>query len=412
VVSPRSRQRENPPSPPDKGHPNADVVVVSYFNAKDVTGGAERIAWTEAELLAATHKVLFVSTSAPTGEARFAQYQLAAWTRRLYQPTTEARRNPLLLGLFHLLSLFNPAAFVQALWLFRRVKPATVHTHNLVALSPAMWLAARLAGARAIHTHHDLWALCEYATMTDSSGRPCNEAQPVCRLCRALRPPKRAQLRLVSTEIFPSRWLRDRLGRRGEIIPSFATTYHSQVSEPVSSGSTVAYVGLLAPHKLGALLDAFEALPATAGPPIRLVIAGSGPMSEAVTSAAEVNPCVEYLGPLDADARDRMLAQAALLVIPSTCTEGSPLVFFEALAAGLPVVGSDVGGITELQRFGNVVLVPPGDASRLAQTLVQLVGDGEWMGRLQEAARRHRSEASPARYRDAIRDVFGPVRRD
>lgn len=385
-------------------------MVVSYFNPRDQTGGAERIAWAEAELLALTHKVVFVTSSTPVEGVPFLQAQLAGWTRRLYQAPSPRRRNPLRLALFHLLSLFNPLAFAEALWLFIRIRPAVVHTHNLLAISPAVWLAARITGARTVHTHHDLWLLCEYAMMTDPSGRPCNEAQPICHACKALRKPKEIQLGLVSEEVFPSLWLRDRLGREGEIVPSFATTYQSHTDEPTrSASSTIAYVGGLTSHKLGALLQGFELLLADQYPNLRLAIAGSGPRASEVESAAEEDPRINYLGTLDPAARDRLLEEAAVLVIPSACPEGSPLVFFEALAAGLPVVASDIGGISELQRFGNVLLVRPGDAEALKDALETLLLDDAVMTRLRSAARRHRADASPARYAREISDVLERV---
>ena len=95
----------------------------------------------------------------------------------------------------------------------------------------------------------------------------------------------------------------------------------------------IVYVGALTPHKLGSLLEAFEL--ASVRMPMRLAIAGSGPLAAKVEAAADANSELEYLGQLD-EARDRLLRRATALVIPSTCEESSPLVFFEGLAAGLP----------------------------------------------------------------------------
>jgi glycosyltransferase involved in cell wall biosynthesis len=376
-----------------------DLVVVSYFNPRDVLGGAEQIAWAEAELLSTSRKVAFVSSSVPVADVAFPQYRIAAWTRRLYQPLGTRRRNPVLLCLFHLLSLFNPVVLVDALLLFRRLRPSVVHTHNLFAISPALWLAARISGARVVHTHHDLWLLCERATMTDTSGRPCGEAQLTCVGCKALRPVKKAQLPLVTVEVFPSEWLRDRLGRAGEIVRNFSTTYHHR-----SDGSrarthpTLVYVGALVPHKLGVLLEAFEQASREAGPEMRLAVVGAGPLAEKVISASAANPRIEYLGRLEPEERDLLLEEAAAVVIPSACTEGSPLVFFEALAAGIPVIASDIGGISELEVFGNVVLVPPGDATALAGALMTLLTDSGLAGRLRAHAEENHMNASPQRF--------------
>jgi glycosyltransferase involved in cell wall biosynthesis len=394
------------PGRPERASPQVDLAIVCYFNPADVLGGAERIAWAEAELLSSSRRVVFLSASPPVVSSPVTQLRVGGWTRSLYQPLG-TRRNPFKLAVFHLLSLFNPVVFVESLRLLRRLRPAVVHTHNVVALSPAIWLSARLSGAKVIHTHHDLWLRCERATMTDAEGRPCNDSQRTCRLCRAMRPAKTVQIKLVSAEVFPSRWLRDRLGRRGEVVPSFSTSFAFASDDPPApvGPARVAFVGALTPHKLGPLLEAF-AVAATGGSPMRLDVAGVGPLAPAVSALARSNPDVSYLGQIDSDARDHLLREASVVVIPSTCAENSPLVFFEALAAGVPVIGSDIGGISELAAFGSMVLVPPGDLAALADALTALVGDAGRLAELRTAARRHRGEASPERYAGQMEHVI------
>jgi glycosyltransferase involved in cell wall biosynthesis len=190
-------------------------------------------------------------------------------------------------------------------------------------------------------------------------------------------------------------------------VPSFAISYQVRPDECASSGSpTVVYVGALTSHKLGVLLRAFELLSAEKHSHLRLAIAGAGPQDSEVARAADRDSRIDYLGALDGQARDKLLSEAAVLVIPSTCPEVSPLVFFEALATGLPVVASAIGGITELQRFGNVLLVPPGDALALKEALETLLLDEAQLARLRMAARQHRSYASPARYAAEIAGVL------
>jgi glycosyltransferase involved in cell wall biosynthesis len=372
-----------------------DVAVVCYFNPADVLGGSERIAWAEAELLSESRRVVFVSASPPAADSDLHQLRVGGWTRSLYQPPGP-RPNPVKLVILHLLNLFNPFVLAEALRVFRRLRPSVVHTHNLIALSPAIWVAARLSGAKVVHTHHDLWLLCERATMTGGDGRPCDESQLTCRACRLLRPAKRRSLASVSSEVFPSRWLRERLGRRGPVIRSFST---SRISDAAASPhrKTVAYIGALTSHKLGCLLEAV-AIASASGSRLQLIIAGTGPLEARVATSAESHPEITYLGQVSERTRDRVLREAAVLVIPSTCAENSPLVFFEAVAAGLPVIASDIGGMTELADWGSTVLVPPGDAEALAYALVSLLADDDRLAELGAHAREHRLDASPERF--------------
>ena len=77
-----------------------------------------------------------------------------------------------------------------------------------------------------------------------------------------------------------------------------------------------------------------------------------------------------------------------LLVVPSICEEGMPLVALEAFQRGVPVVASRLGGIPELVHDGvNGILVPPGSPEGLSRALVQLACDPALLARLGAQAR-------------------------
>ena len=79
---------------------------------------------------------------------------------------------------------------------------------------------------------------------------------------------------------------------------------------------------------------------------VRLVIAGDGP------ERGRLHGNATFLGAVDTAARDRLLERASAVVVPSRIvrgrSEGTPLIALEALAAGVPVIGSRVGGLAEL----------------------------------------------------------------
>ena len=84
---------------------------------------------------------------------------------------------------------------------------------------------------------------------------------------------------------------------------------------------------------------------------------------------------VRFLGALDREATAARLRDADLFVLPSR-DEAFGNVFAEALASGLPIVGTDVGGIPDLVTSGeNGLLVPPSDPAALAEAIVQLADD-------------------------------------
>jgi glycosyltransferase involved in cell wall biosynthesis len=87
-----------------------------------------------------------------------------------------------------------------------------------------------------------------------------------------------------------------------------------------------------------------------------------------------------------------LLRSFDVFALPSTI-EGLPLVVLEAMAAGVPVVATPVGGVGELVRDGETgLLVPPEDPDALAAALRRLLAEPETARRLTEAAGAHVAE--------------------
>jgi glycosyltransferase involved in cell wall biosynthesis len=77
------------------------------------------------------------------------------------------------------------------------------------------------------------------------------------------------------------------------------------------------------------------------------------------------------------------LALADASVLPSRFGEGLPLVLLESMAAGIPIVTTDIPGNREAVRDGfNGLLVPPDDPEALGRALVRLLGDADLRSRM------------------------------
>jgi glycosyltransferase involved in cell wall biosynthesis len=123
-------------------------------------------------------------------------------------------------------------------------------------------------------------------------------------------------------------------------------------------------------------------------PDTRFEIVGTGPERErllARSQARQVAHAFLFLGHRE-DVTARLMA-ADIFVLPSR-SEAFPNAVLEAMAAGLPIVASGVGGIPELVDNGRTgLLVRPGDSRELADRLCELMADPAGAARLGEAAR-------------------------
>jgi glycosyltransferase involved in cell wall biosynthesis len=136
-------------------------------------------------------------------------------------------------------------------------------------------------------------------------------------------------------------------------------------------------VARLTPQKgLFDLVDA-AATVARQFPQVRFVIVGDGELRRAITeriAAAAIEGQVWLAGSRPLDEVAAWLGAADLFVLSSRY-EGLPLALMEAMAAGCPVVATDVGGVAEVIADESVgLVVPPAQPARLAQAISRLVG--------------------------------------
>lgn len=117
-----------------------------------------------------------------------------------------------------------------------------------------------------------------------------------------------------------------------------------------------------------------RALREGAGPGTVATLIGDGPERarvQAVAAELGLGPALRLLGTLPEAVR---LFPAFDLFVLSSRTEGTPLVLFEAMAAGVPIVATAVGGVPDVVGGGQALLVPPGDHEAVAEA-IRLVRD-------------------------------------
>jgi glycosyltransferase involved in cell wall biosynthesis len=182
--------------------------------------------------------------------------------------------------------------------------------------------------------------------------------------------------------VLSSQW-RDFYIRECELAPSQVVVLPNPVKVPAripdrAGRSTVQFLhlGRLGQRKGGYdLISAFAALPESLRQRARLVMAGDGDVEGMKKLAEPLGPNVKILSWIDAQERDRLLAESDVFVLPSYA-EGVPMSLLEAMAAGLPAITTAVGGIPDVFSHGaEGLLVTPGDRAQLTTALSQLITD-------------------------------------
>jgi glycosyltransferase involved in cell wall biosynthesis len=297
----------------------------------------------------------------------------------------------------------------------RRTGARVVHAHNVTPTFGWRALAAaRDAGARVVLHLHNYRLVCAVATCF-THGEDCTRCHgrntlPGVRLsCRGSRAESATyaaalalwQRRLaasVDAFVVPSAFALARLrelgapiGERASVIPSVQREF-----APASSAADGRYAlvaGRLTPEK--GVADAIAAC-RRAGRP--LVVAGDGPQRAELEALAD-GADVRFTGRVSADALAALRRDAALAIVPSRYAEILPLSALEAMAAGLPIVAADAGGLAEIvpDRY------PPGDAAALAERIPALWGDAAAGERALALAR---ERTAPAVVGAALRAVY------
>jgi glycosyltransferase involved in cell wall biosynthesis len=265
-----------------------------------------------------------------------------------------------------------------------------VHAHNLhPALGWRALAAARAAGARVVLHLHQYRLVCAIGVCF-TRGAECTRCHgrdtlPGVRLnCRGSLPEAAAygaalalwQRRLVEQAdavIVPSRFARERLRELGaplrwervHVLPP--PLRMPRVPARADVGRYALVVSRLSPEKgVDVAIDACR----LAGMP--LVVAGDGPERAALTERAGEG-AVRFAGHVGDRELSELRAGAAIALAPSRSAETFGLAAAEAMAAGLPVAGSNVGALPELLEPES--LVAPGDAPALADAIARLAGD-------------------------------------
>jgi phosphatidylinositol alpha-mannosyltransferase len=178
----------------------------------------------------------------------------------------------------------------------------------------------------------------------------------------------------VAVSVEAERMAREALGGEYTVIYNGVELESFSKATPwPTDGPTILFIGRHEPRKgLAVLLSAMGELPAN----VKLWIASDGPDTEALRQRVAGDTRIEWLGRISDEEKAARLRGADVFCAPSLRGESFGVVLLEAMASDTPVVASDLPGYANVAEGGrDALLVPPGDATALADALRRLLTD-------------------------------------
>lgn len=271
------------------------------------------------------------------------------------------------------------SALVRFAALLIRRKAGLLHVH--VARRNSFW-------RKAVFMQLAFWARCPVLIHLHSGGFPAfyeNECGPVRRfLIRHCL--KHAEALIVLTKSWQAAY-QVFAPKRIVVVPNFVelSPLNQEPTQP-----TLVFLGRLTQEK--GVFDLFEAIARVKGryPDLLVRMGGEGNLDEIAPVLARLGIAdnIRLEGWVDGARKHALLSQATAFVLPSY-VEGLPMGVMEAMACGLAVIATRVGGIPDMVEHDvNGILVSPGRPEELAAQIERLISDAALRHRLAMAGRR------------------------
>jgi phosphatidylinositol alpha-mannosyltransferase len=201
-----------------------------------------------------------------------------------------------------------------------------------------------------------------------------------------------------------------------KVIPNGVNVGRYQRAVPIARWqdgcANILFVGRLEDRKgLPHLLKAFRLI-RKSGAECRLLVVGSGPQEREARRYVMTRGLqnVEFLGRVTDSEKAQLFKTADIFVSPATGRESFGIVLLEAMAAGTPIVCSDIHGYKGVvQRGRQALLVPPHDAKSLAAAISELLADPALRARMGAAGQERAEQFSWERITARVEAYYGFV---
>lgn len=279
---------------------------------------------------------------------------------------------------FNSINFFNEAVNNVFNRLCEIVKPEIVHCHNMIGTSLGIIDIAKMHNAKTIVTLHDHWGVCYRSVLLNQDDKLCGDIIG-CSECDdsisydGVRIPIdvrkqyfRKIFEKIDAYISPSNYLANNYIKSGVDYHKMNVIWNgidlekfANIKKTNSSKIRILFVGIFSVHK------GVELLIRAVGKSkykndIEIVLVGSGQEKHNYINIAEefgIKDSLTFLGKIENNRISEAYEKADIYCLPSICAENQPVSVTEAMACGLPVIVSDIGGSKELVVDGETGFV-------------------------------------------------------
>ena len=260
---------------------------------------------------------------------------------------------------WHIIRIFNISTYSKVKKILEKEQVEIVWTHNLIGLGFLIFNLFKTKRFRHFHTLHDIQLLHPSGLLM--FGKEDMISSVVARVYQDI---IRSYLSTFSTIISPSQWLLDLHHQHGFFLKNRSLVLSNPVKQEIvlkkknlnpEKKFTFLYVGQIESHKgIDILIDAVTSLDTQDA---ELIVVGSGSLLEDLKHNTSDQRII-FKNHQSPEQVKSIMSEADCLVVPSRCYENYPTVILEARFVGLPVIGSNFGGIQEMIQHEQLLFTP------------------------------------------------------
>jgi len=369
------------------------ICLLSPLYDPWLVGGAENYIIRLANALAQNNEVVIITTKGPEPRTKSSNQNPkiieidAHNVESLYKILTVPSVNIIKKSLWHLFDIWNFSTYNSLKKILQKEKPDLIHTNGIKGLSASVLSIIKNLGLPHVHTLHDYelisrWAALyrQHATITDFNFLDRIYINYMKKISSH-----------IDTVISPSNFVMNfhtKLGffdnSKKYVVPNCVDIINDDEPKKKLSKDFL-FIGNIAENKgVHVAVQAFKNLK---NKNLKLHIVGKGPYLEHIRKLVDANVQIICHGFVNEQDLEKIKTKCSYVIMPSIWYENFPLVVYEVMSAGFPVLASKIGGLPEIVIDDyNGLLFEPGDVNALTNQIEKISNNEELFLKLSKNA--------------------------